>query len=51
MKIKLVGYEVLTAVVMKSRPTIFWGTKPCSPLKVNRRFGGTYRLRLYFIRP
>jgi hypothetical protein len=27
---------------MKS--TIFWGTTPCSPLKVNRRFEGTYRL-------
>jgi hypothetical protein len=39
-----VGFEVLTAVVIKS--TIFWGITPCSPLKVNRRFGGTYRLHL-----
>jgi hypothetical protein len=31
-----VGFEVLTAVVMKS--TIFWDITPCSPLKVNRRF-------------
>jgi hypothetical protein len=36
--------EVLTAVVMKSN--IFWDITPCSPLKVNRRFGGTYRLHL-----
>jgi hypothetical protein len=39
---KNVGFEVLTAVVMKS--TIFWDIKPCSPLKVNRRFWRTYRL-------
>jgi hypothetical protein len=29
---------------MKS--TIFSEITPCSPLKVNRRFGGTYRLHL-----
>jgi hypothetical protein len=29
---------------MKS--TVFWNIKPCSPLIVNRRFGGTYRLHL-----
>jgi hypothetical protein len=29
-----VGFEVLTAVVMKS--TIFWDITQCSPLKVNR---------------
>jgi hypothetical protein len=39
-----VGFEVLTAVAMKS--TIFWDITPCSPLKVNRRFGGTYRHHL-----
>jgi hypothetical protein len=39
-----VRFEVLTAVVMKS--TIFWDITPCSPLKVNRRFGGMYRLHL-----
>jgi hypothetical protein len=39
-----VGFEVLTAVGMKS--TIFWDVTPCSPLRVNRRFGGTCRLRL-----
>jgi hypothetical protein len=37
-----VGFEVLRAVVMKS--TILWDITPCSPLSVNRRFGGTYRL-------
>jgi hypothetical protein len=39
-----VGFEVLTAVVMKSG--IFWDIKPCSPLKENLRFGATYRLHL-----
>jgi hypothetical protein len=28
-----VGFEVLTAVVMKS--SIFWDITPCNPLKVN----------------
>jgi hypothetical protein len=32
------GFEVLTAVVMRS--TIFWDITVCSPLSVNRRFGG-----------
>jgi hypothetical protein len=35
----VVGFEVLTAVVMKS--IIFWHITPCSPLSVNQRFGGT----------
>jgi hypothetical protein len=35
----LVGFEVLTAMVMKD-------ITPYSPLKVNRRFGGTYPLHL-----
>jgi hypothetical protein len=39
-----VELEILTAVVMKS--TIFWDITPCSPLKVNQHFGGTYRLHL-----
>jgi hypothetical protein len=39
-----VGFEFLTAVVMKS--SIFWDITPCSPLKVNWRFGGTCRLHL-----
>jgi hypothetical protein len=39
-----VGFEVLTAVVMKS--SIFWDITPCSPLKVNRSFGGTCRFHL-----
>jgi hypothetical protein len=43
-KNNLVGFEVLTGVVMKS--AIFWDITPCSPLKVDQRFGGTYRLHL-----
>jgi hypothetical protein len=39
-----VGFEVLTAVVMKS--PIFWDITPCSPLQLNRRFEGTCRLHL-----
>jgi hypothetical protein len=39
-----VGFEVLTAVVMKS--SVFWDIMPCSPLKLYRRFGGTCRLHL-----
>jgi hypothetical protein len=35
----IIGFEVLTAVIMKS--TISWDITPCSPLSVNRRFGGT----------
>jgi hypothetical protein len=31
-------------MVMKS--IILWDMMPCSPLSVNRRFGGTYRLHL-----
>jgi hypothetical protein len=38
---KVVGFEVLTAVVMKS--SILSDIMPCSPLKANRRFGGTCR--------
>jgi hypothetical protein len=28
------------------KSTIIWDITPCSPLKVNRRFGGTCRLHL-----
>jgi hypothetical protein len=41
---KYAGFEVLTAVVMKS--TIFRDITPWSPSKVNRRFKGTCRLHL-----
>jgi hypothetical protein len=37
-------FEILTVVVMKS--TVFWDITPCSPLKVNRHFGGKYRLHI-----
>jgi hypothetical protein len=36
-----VGFHVLIAVVMKD--SIFWDITSCSPLKFNRRFGGTRR--------
>jgi hypothetical protein len=42
-----VGLEVLTAVIMKS--SIFWNIAPCSPLKVNRHFGGTCRPACYLL--
>jgi hypothetical protein len=42
--LNLVGFEVLTAAVMKI--IIFWDITPCSPLKVNWRFGRTFRLLL-----
>jgi hypothetical protein len=38
------GFEVLTAVVMKSY--ILWDIMTCNPLKVNWRFWGTYRVLL-----
>jgi hypothetical protein len=40
----VVGFGVLTAVIMKS--SIFWDITSCSPLKVNARFGGTFRVCL-----
>jgi Na+-transporting NADH:ubiquinone oxidoreductase subunit NqrF len=39
-----VGFTVLTAVVMKS--SIFGDIRTCTPLKVNRHFGGPCRLQL-----
>jgi hypothetical protein len=39
-----VGFEVLTAVVKKT--PIFWDITPCSPLRVNRRFGEPCHLNL-----
>jgi hypothetical protein len=47
-KVKPVGFEVFTAVIMKS--IIFWDMPPCSPLSFIRRFGGTYRLHLQGLR-
>jgi hypothetical protein len=39
-----IAFEVLIPVVMKS--SIFWDISPCSPSKVNRRFGRTCCLYL-----
>jgi hypothetical protein len=41
-KIKLVGFEAFIAVVMKS--STFRDITPCSLLKVNGHFGGTFCL-------
>jgi hypothetical protein len=41
---ELVRVEVLTAVVMRS--PVFWDVTSCSPVKVNRHYGGTCRLYL-----
>jgi hypothetical protein len=41
-------FDFPTEVVMKIY--IFWGITLCSPLKVNRRFGGTCRLHLQGLR-
>jgi hypothetical protein len=38
-------FEVLTAAVMKT--SVFWDITPCSPLKVDRPFGGVYRLYIH----
>jgi hypothetical protein len=46
-EIHCLGSQVLTAVVEKS--SIFWDKWRCSPLSVNRRFGGIYRLHLQMI--
>jgi hypothetical protein len=39
--VQLCLYYQYNLLIKKS--TIFWDITPCSPLKVNRRFGGTYR--------
>jgi hypothetical protein len=44
MLMRIVGFEVLTAVVIKS--TLFWDIMSCSLLKVNRYCGGTYDFHL-----
>jgi hypothetical protein len=41
---KFSGYKVLVSAVMKN--LIFWDVTPSTPLKVNQRFGETYRLHL-----
>jgi hypothetical protein len=43
-KIFSVECEVLTATVTEK--AIFWDIRLCGPLKVNRRFGVVFRLRL-----
>jgi hypothetical protein len=38
------GIDVLTAVPVNKY--ILWNKTPCNRMKVNRRFGGTYRLHI-----
>jgi hypothetical protein len=38
--------EIGSGLMIYIKSTIFWDITPCSPLNVNRRFGGTYRLYL-----
>jgi hypothetical protein len=33
-------------VPVQNKSSVFWDITPCSPLSVNRRFGGSYRLHL-----
>jgi hypothetical protein len=40
----LAGFVVLTAVAMKNSD--FWAITPCSSMKVNRGFRGTYHFHL-----
>jgi hypothetical protein len=42
------GFEILTAVTLES--SIFWDITPCSPAKVNRRFGGICHLHFQGLR-
>jgi hypothetical protein len=42
--LQYVGFADVGTVTMNS--SLFWDMTPCSPVKVNRRFGRTYRLHL-----
>jgi hypothetical protein len=42
--LRVIGFEVITAVVTKC--FAFWDITPCNQFKVNRLFGGKYRLHL-----
>jgi hypothetical protein len=47
MTLSYAEFEILTAVVMKS--SILWDTRPCSQLKLKRRFGGKCRIHPDFL--
>jgi hypothetical protein len=40
------NYNILNETMQISKNTTFWDITLCNSLKVNRRFGGTYRLHL-----
>jgi hypothetical protein len=42
--VTFVGFEILTAIATKT--SILWDVTSCGTVKVNTRFGGTYRLHL-----
>jgi hypothetical protein len=42
--VSIVRFEVFTAVTIKN--AVFWDVAPCRSCKLNRCFGGTYRLHL-----
>jgi hypothetical protein len=44
--VTLVSTSVTATNILFMNSTIFWDITPCSPLRVNRHFGGTYRLHL-----
>jgi hypothetical protein len=44
----LTGFEAFETMIMKC--SVFWDTASCSPLKVNRCFGGICRFHLQGIR-
>jgi hypothetical protein len=48
-QISCLGFEVLTAVVMKN--SVIWDVTSCSLLKINRRFGVIHRLHLMVLYP
>jgi hypothetical protein len=43
---RLHSFPTFMKSITRLKSTIFWDITPCSPLKVNRRFGGTYSLHL-----
>jgi hypothetical protein len=42
MDLRVIGWGDMAVL----KTSFLWNITPCSPLKVNRRFGGTYRLHL-----
>jgi hypothetical protein len=45
-KLECAGYRTTDCKLETRSSSIFWDLTPCSPLKVNRRFGGTFRFHV-----